>query len=268
MQSNTSGMITSIHNPTVQFVRSLLTDKDARAETGLFVVEGIRLSEEAVNHGITPHSAFFTSQLSNRGSKLITVLQENGVQTLELAPELMSKISDTVTSQGILLVVAQDTTPLLTVPDLVLILDQVRDPGNLGTILRTAAGLGVQLVFLTPGSVDPYMPKVVRSAMGAHFHLKIRTADWPQVIHLCKEVSAVPLDLILADSNGGQSMWEADLAKPLALVVGSEAEGPGPEARHRADSIVHIPMPGKFESLNAGVAASILLVEIIRQRHS
>ena len=261
-------LITSSQNPNVLFIRSLLTDKKSRAESGLFVVEGIRLAEEVLNHGILPHSAYFTNQVSDRGQALIAQLHSNGVRITQIAPDVMGNISDTVTSQGILLVVPQNSIPLVSEPDLVLILDQVRDPGNAGTILRTAASLGVKLVYFTHGSVDPYMPKVVRSGMGAHFHLTIRVADWSQVLRFCKNELPVPLHLYLAESGAGQSMWQADLKKPLALVVGSEADGPSPLARSSADSCINIPMPGNFESLNAGIAASILLVEIIRQRQS
>jgi TrmH family RNA methyltransferase len=258
--------ITSVHNPKVQFVRALLKDRSARAEHGLFVVEGIRLAEEALASGVIPRYIYYSGQLSARGRELLADFQATGCETHEMLPDLLDRLSDTETTQGILLVVPLNPAPLPGGADLVLIIDQVRDPGNMGTILRTAAGVGVQVVFVTPGSVDPYMPKVVRAGMGAHFRLNLQQFDWPDIRQFCSQNQPTPLMLLLADSGGGSSMWRTDLTTPVALVVGSEADGASDAARDYIDGLIHIPMPGKFESLNAGVAASILLYEIVRQR--
>lgn len=258
--------ISSIHNPKVQFARTLLKDRSARAEYGLFVVEGIRLAEEALAAGLIPHTIFYNTQLSARGRELLSGFQAAGCETHEVIPDLLNRLSDTETSQGILLIVSLKTAPLPESTDLALIIDQVRDPGNMGTILRTAAAAGVRVVFITPGSVDPFMPKVVRAGMGAHFRLALVQADWRQIKEYCSRNQPVPLNLLLADSGGGNGMWQTDLTTPTALVVGGEAEGASESAREFIDDLVHIPMPGNFESLNAGVAASILLYEIIRQR--
>jgi len=268
MVPDESTLITSIHNPKVQNVRALLKDRSTRAEQGLFVVEGIRLAEEAFAAGLRPHLVLYSNQLSVRGEELLAGFQANGCESHEVIPDVLDRLSDTKTSQGILLIVPQNTAPLPLGVNLVLIIDQLRDPGNMGTILRTAAAVGVQVVFLTPGSVDPYMPKVVRAGMGAHFRLNLHQADWPRIRQYCIENQPAPLRILLADSGGGSAMWQTDLVTPFALVVGGEAEGASEMAREFIDDLVHIPMPGEFESLNAGVAASILLYEAIRQRHS
>ena len=260
--------ISSIHNPKIQFLRALLTNKSARAEHGLYVVEGIRLAEEAITAGLNPRTILYSSQLSARGSELITGLRSRNCEVVEVYPDVLDRLSDTETSQGILLVLPQQSKPLPASTDLVLIIDQLRDPGNMGTILRSAAAVGVQAVFITPGSVDPLMPKVVRAGMGAHLQLCIQQADWQWIQEYCTKNKPDPLRILLADSNGGTNMWQTDLTGPIALVVGGEAEGPGTAARSHCDDLIHIPMPGKFESLNAGVATSILLYEIIRQRKS
>lgn len=258
--------LTSIKNPRVQFVRELLAEKSVRTEHGLFVTEGIRLAEEVYNASIAPHSIFYSPQSTGRGREIIQHFLDKGIDGFEVSPEVMGKISDTETAQGILLLVPQTMVPLPAEPTLVLILDQLRDPGNCGTILRTAAAAGVQLVFNAPGSADLFMPKVVRAGMGAHFRMSIRQSDWSEILAFCKPSSGAPLRLLLAESGGGKDMWQTDLREPLALIIGGEAEGASQQARQAADTLIHIPMPGRFESLNAGVAASLILFDIVRQR--
>ncbi len=193
--------------------------------------------------------------------------QQSQLEVIEVRTDILDRLSDTETPQGILLVLPQDMIPLPGSIEPVLIIDQVRDPGNMGTMLRSAAAAGVSTVFLSPGSVDPFMPKVVRAGMGAHFHLAIRQNSWTEIRKYCKEQADPPLQVLLAEVDAGDSMWQTDLTRPLALIIGGEAEGAGEQARELADASIHIPMPGAFESLNAGVAASLLLYEMLRQRN-
>jgi TrmH family RNA methyltransferase len=213
-----------------------------------------------------PKSIFYTEASTPRGKELVQRSLDAGAQGNIVSTEVMEKISDTETAQGILMVIPQTSIPVPRECSLVLILDQLRDPGNCGTILRTAAAAGVKLVFNAPGSADLFMPKVVRAGMGAHFRMCIRQADWSEILRYCKPASGARLNMFLAESGDGLNLWQANLRDPLALIIGGEAEGASHEARIAADHLVHIPMPGQFESLNAGVAASILLFEIIRQR--
>lgn len=266
MRNHKPEKITSPKNPRVQWIRALLSDRTVRKAENLFITEGVRLSEEVLNAGIVPNSIFFTEENTSRGKDLIQRSLEAGAQGFEVSSEVMKKISDTETAQGIIMVVPQTAIPIPEKCNLVLILDQLRDPGNCGTILRTAAAAGVQLVFNAPGSADLFMPKVVRAGMGAHFRMCIRQADWSEIQQYCKPRSGPHLNMFLAESGDGMNMWQANLRDPLALIIGGEAEGASIEARNTADHFIHIPMPGQFESLNAGVAASILLFEIIRQR--
>jgi TrmH family RNA methyltransferase len=136
----------------------------------------------------------------------------------------------------------------------------------MGTILRSAAAAGVQTVFLPSGNADVYSPKVLRSGMGAHFRLCLARQEWPEIIDFCKEKNSSALHIMLAESGDGIPYWKADLRQPLALVIGGEADGACPEAKLTVDSFINIPMPGKFESLNAAVAAGILLFEVVHQR--
>jgi TrmH family RNA methyltransferase len=258
--------ISSRYNPHVQQVRALLNQKSARSEAGLFVVEGVRLAEEALASGHISVQVYFSRAINERGMKLIEALILQGREVFELSVPVMDSLSATEASQGILLVFPQTVTDTPPQTDFVLVLDQVRDPGNLGTILRSAAAAGVKVVFLSPGSADAFAPKVMRAGMGAHFRLSIHYAGWPEIGRYCREICQPPLKILLAESGDGEACWQTDLRRPLALIIGGEAEGAGLEARLAMDGLIHIPMPGQFESLNAAVATGILLFEVVRQR--
>jgi TrmH family RNA methyltransferase len=141
--------------------------------------------------------------------------------------------------------------------------DGLADPGNLGTLLRTALAAGAEAAFLTGQTVDPYNPKVVRGAMGAHFHLPIRGLAPGEV-----PVALEGLQIWIAEAGQGLSYSEVDWRPPSALVVGSEAEGPGEAIRNLDARHTHIPISPAAESLNAAVAAAVILFEIARQRGS
>jgi TrmH family RNA methyltransferase len=172
----------------------------------------------------------------------------------------MKSLSDTETPQGILAVLEHNQLSIPDSPNFILIPDRIRDPGNLGTLLRTAAAAGVQAVLLPPETTDAFAPKVVRSGMGAHFHLPIRPMKWEKIRRETQGLQAY-----LADMDG-TPCWETDLRGPLALIVGSEAEGASEDARELATQKISIPMSGDMESLNAGIAGSVLMFEVIRQR--
>jgi TrmH family RNA methyltransferase len=257
-------MITSIQNPRVKRVRALQSQSKFRRELGSFVVEGVRLAEEAFEAGWQVTDAFYTSNINERGWVLLAGLQEKGITVEEASSQVFRTMSNTKTPQGILLVLSIQSLPLPQTPDFILILDQIRNPGNLGTILRTAQAADVQAVFTPIGTVDPYAPKVIRSAMGAHFHLPVFVWDWEQINAYCRDNA---LQIILADTNAQKMYTQLDLRVPTALLVGSEAHGAGRQARQLNNTPVLIPMPGKAESLNAAVAAAILIFEVVRQRH-
>jgi len=261
-------MITSSQNSKIKQIRALLTNRQDRQQEKVFVIEGVRLAEEAARAGVKPELALFSSELSARGRELVENFASAGCAVEEVEVRILHSLSDTDTPQGILAVVPQLEGQLPKDWDLLVVLDQIRDPGNLGTILRSAVAAGAQGLVLTPGSVDVYSPKVVRAGMGAHFRLPLLTLDWPEISAACKQNRPAPAALLIADSDGGSPCWQTDLRQPVALVIGSEAEGPQPAAFAAADGLLHIPMPGKAESLNAAVAASILLYEVVRQRNS
>ncbi len=255
-------MITSAQNPRIQWIRKLQRQPRFRATEGVFIVEGVRLVEEAWQAGWQPELVLYTPDLSPRGQDLLKRLAPAGVEQVSLA--VMQSASDTQTPQGILAVLPLRCLPLPGALSFILVLDHLRDPGNLGTILRTAAAAGVEGVILTPGSADPYAPKVVRSAMGAHFRLPILSLDWGEIRRLLRpEVVNVYLTVV----QGGVPYTQVNFTAPAALIIGGEAEGAGAEARNLTDRQVYIPMQAGVESLNAAVAAAILMFEVVRQRN-
>jgi RNA methyltransferase, TrmH family len=259
-------MITSTHNPRIQWVRKLQEQPSFRQSEGLFVIEGVRLVEEALRAGWQPSLVLYTPDLSQRGLEIIRSLSSSSEE--EVSPAVMKSASDTQTPQGLLAVVAQRLLPLPTELDFVLVLDAVRDPGNLGTILRTAVAAGVQGVILTPGCVDPFSPKVLRSAMGAHFRLPLLVLDWIEIEALLKSgETRSEVKIYLSDAEGSLPYTRADFHSPALLIIGGEAEGAGAEAQRLAERRIHIPMAPGVESLNAAVAAAILMFEVVRQRN-
>ena len=258
-------MITSKDNLRIKHVRALQADGKARREAGAFVVEGVRLVEEALASGWPTQWVIYTEGLDQRGQAVLTGFSQRGVPVEQVTPLVMRSASDTQTPQGLLAVLQAQSLPLPADLNFVFIPDGVRDPGNLGTMLRTAAAAGVQGVLLPPGSVDPFSPKVLRSAMGAQFRLPIHSLAWEDIRRI---ISQAGLKVYLAEVSDGEIYSRVDWRIPLALIIGSEAEGAGPDAQHLANKRVIIPMPGGGESLNAASAAAVLLFEVVRQRAS
>ena len=255
-------MITSSQNPKLKLVRALGGRPKERHEEGAFLAEGVRLVEEALSADWPIRFVLYSSGLSERGEALLEKLWGSAVEADEVSGDLLQAASDTETSQGILAVLEMNVLPLPGYPDFIMIPDQIRDPGNLGTLLRSAAAAGVQCVLLPPETADAFAPKVVRAGMGAHFRLPVRSMDWEEIEQVCKQTN---LQVFLADM-AGDSCWETDFRRPLALIVGGEAEGASEQARALSNGIVSIPMPGKVESLNAGIAGAVLMFEVVRQR--
>jgi len=230
-------MITSAGNAKIKYVRSLLKDKREREQNKTFVIEGIRLAEECLASSCVPEIILFSESLSKRGFMVLEMLRKTTDQVFEVTAELLNRVSDTRTSQGILIAQRYPDLDILQDLDLALVLDRISDPGNLGTILRTASACGVQAVLTTSGSADIYNPKVIRA-----------------------------LEIVVSDVAGGIPCWDFNLNQPICLIIGSEANGVSKEIVEKADTHIHIPMKNHTESFNASVAAGILMFETLRQR--
>ena len=256
-----SDPIRSAENLKVKELRSLHR-RSRRYDERLFLVEGVRLAEEALQAGLPLHLALYVPERlagTPRAAALLARLAAHP-QAFSTTPQILDTVADTVTPQGVVAAVPWPELPPRA-GGLILILDQLRDPGNCGTILRTAEASGAGLVLCTAGTVDPFSPKVVRAGMGAHFRLPLRAAvPWDEVA-----AQVAGRQVLLAEARGGRPYDAVDWRFPTALIVGGEAEGPSPEARRLATATVSIPMAGGAESLNAAVAAGILLFEAARQ---
>jgi TrmH family RNA methyltransferase len=257
-------MITSSQNPKIKLARALLGRAKERREAGAFVAEGVRLVEEAENRDWRFETVLYDNSLNDRGKSLVERLISRGTVVEEISPNLMKSLSGTETPQGILAILQFSKLPITELPNFLLIPDQIRDPGNLGTLLRSAAAAGVQAALIPPETTDAFAPKVVRAGMGAHFQLPIHEMSWEEI---GKVVRSKGLKVFLADMDG-QPCWETDLRQPIALVIGGEAEGVSESARKLADATIGIPMAGNVESLNAGAAGAVLMFEVVRQRVS
>lgn len=256
-------MITSTSNDKVKYIRKLQSQKSVRQDDQRFVLEGVRLVEEVVRASLVPDLVCYTRSVADegRGKALLATLRGLGTPCSLVSEVVMEHCSDTVTPQGILAVLPlphpQPPEPVT----FVLVIDRLRDPGNMGTLLRTALAAGVEQVLLAPGTVDFTNPKVARSAMGAHLWLPVLDADWDAIARSVSEC-----DVWLAAADGAECYTAVDWQRPVALIVGSEAHGAGDMARSLARGRVAIPIRPVVESLNAAVAAAVILFEVVRQR--
>lgn len=253
-------MITSRSNERVKRVRRLLADKRYRQQEGAFVVEGDRWLGELARAGVQPSEVYCTPNWleAEDRSALVAAL---GVSPILVDPDVLASMSDTETPPGVLAVAPTPNRPLPEGGGLLLVLDGVANPGNLGTILRAAAAAGAAGVILTPGSVDPTNPKVVRGSMGALLRLPVRSMTWAEIAPLL-----AGRVVWLAAAAVGTPYTAVDWRQPSALIIGSEAQGAGAEAERAATGRVTIPMADETESLNAALAAGVILFEAARQR--
>jgi len=258
-------MITSTSNPIIQRIKALQSQSRQRREEHAFVVEGVRLVEEALQAGWQAQQLLYCGEPGHRTRDILAGFEAQSCPVVEVSENVMGATSDTKTPQGLLAVLTMRKLEPPNQLSFALIADSIRDPGNLGTILRTAAAAGVQMVWIPPATADPYAPKVLRSAMGAHFRLPVQICTWEQIY---TNVQEHHLQTFIAESAYGEVYTLCDFHKPLALIVGGEAEGASNQSRRLSPTPVHIPMVSDTESLNAAVAVGIIMFEIARQRQT
>jgi TrmH family RNA methyltransferase len=256
-------MITSTSNRRVKRVRALQAHRRDRWKEKRFILEGSRLSHEVIRAGVPVELVFHTENFKAKEPGLIHLLARLGGEVHSVSDTVMAACSDTESPAGILIVAP---FPEPEIPDkltLALVVDRMADPGNLGTLLRTAWAVGVEVLFLTEGCVDPFNPKVIRAGAGAHFRLPVLELHSDEVVDHLKG-----MELWVAESREGVAYYEVDWRGPSALVIGSEAHGVGDRIGDVIKKRVHIPMREGVESLNAAVAASVILFEIVHQREA
>ncbi len=274
-------VITSSSNPKIKAFASL-KEKKHREQSGLYLVEGLRSVSEYLQANVVVDAVVvdtFSPQIEEI-EPMLAICEERGIRTYEVTGDLMAKIADTEHPQGIIAIVpiplytsqilqeiawqGDESTRLpCDCRDVIVIADGVRDPGNLGTMLRSADAVGAKMVIVTSGSADPFQPKVVRSSAGSLTRVKVLTMKAEDVFDAVHEAG---FHMIATDAHAANSLFAVDLAANIALVIGGEAQGVSRIARQKADVMVHLPMPGHTESLNAGVTCSVMLYEALRRR--
>jgi RNA methyltransferase, TrmH family len=253
-------MITSPANEKVRYLRSLYR-RHIRQQERHFVVEGVRLFEDALRAGVKPTLVLYdpeTLSKTPRGSELLRQLEQWEADSFAATTRVIAAASETVTPQGV--VAAVPFSDFGSVPDysptLLLVLDGLQDPGNLGTILRSAEAAGVSGVLLSADTVDPFNPKVVRAGMGAHFRLPLfPDLSWEEIAAAVSGLCQVRA----AEVGDHPPYFLVDWTKPSALVIGNEAQGLSQRGKDLATEFITIPMIGGVESLNASVAASVII---------
>ena len=239
--------ITARKNPLIQQIRKLLTSRREREKQGLFVADGTKLLEEAVRWYPGLQTVILTDGVEAKVPETVEVIR--------VPEEIMAYISPMETPQGALFVCRLPKKEVFTPKRGMLLLDGIQDPGNLGTILRTADALEVPVVLLE-GCADPYSHKVVRASMGAVLRTGVVQSDWETVRAACA-AQQIPV-AVTALSDRAEDLRQAKLSR-MAVVIGSEGRGVRPEVLESADRGLIIPMNPRCESLNAAVAATIVM---------
>jgi len=268
--------ISSLHNPLVKYLEKL-KKRRFRDQEERFAVEGVRFVEEALRSGWPVERLVYSPGLPGtaRGAELLSLAEKAGISTTPVEKKILDALACTESPQGVLALCRMVQRQLQDLAvgvgagedkrqGLVVVVDGVGDPGNLGTIIRSAHAFGADGAVLLKGTVDLYNDKSLRATMGSVFHLPVLSGVRPA--ELAEHLSAAGLSLLVGVPAGGEPVDGLDAGRPLALVVGGEAGGPSAELLSIPHQKVTIPMPGRAESLNVAVAASVLLYEIARQR--
>lgn len=262
---NPGVLISSTSNPQIKNLTLLQSKAKARKEQGLFVVEGIKMLKEAMDTGLLVKVYMSESFYHEKPEESNAF---SGREYEIVTDSVFKQASDTMTPQGIMGTVrmpSYDLTKMLDKEDaLLLLLEDIRDPGNLGTIIRTAEGAGVTGIILNGSCADVLQPKVIRSTMGSIF--RVPYYEEVSFIGLLSKLKLGGFDLYAAHLSGLSYDTEGSFLGRCGLLIGNEAAGLSKEASSLADKLIKIPMEGKVESLNAAVAAAILMYEAARQR--
>lgn len=261
--------ISSSSNRYLKEYRRLAGSRKHRRSAGKLAVEGPHLLGEALAAEIFPEVVFFTrSFFDDSGAKDILSALPGSTRQYLLPPSLFAGLSDTENPREVAAIIPftfPELTAILERPlSLVLILDRLQDPGNMGTIVRTASAAGVDAIFYSPGTVDPYCPKAMRSTAGALFHLPPAAVAEP--LPLIEKLRCSGMSVVAAQPREGRIYWEIDFRGKTALLIGSESRGLSPQLLAVADLTLSIPQHSPLDSLNAAVATAVLLYEVLRQR--
>ncbi len=246
-----------------------LKQKSGRARWEKYLVEGPHLCGEALLARADVELLIYTQRgfQAQEVKKVVVEAQKQGIPNMRISPAVMKSLADTVTPQGVLAVVLRRMTPIPQEQGKVFILlDRVQDPGNVGTIIRTADAAGADGIFLGRETADPYSPKVLRSTMGSIFHLPVEVDVEPQ--RVAADLKKKGVRIFIAEPKARREHTQIKYPRRFLLVVGNEAQGVGTNLRSMADELVRVPILGRAESLNVAIATSVILYEALRQRKS
>lgn len=258
-------IITSKDNDVIKNIRKL-KEKKYRDESGLYVIEGIKMLEEAIEENVEIKKIVICEECVEAGSieqRLLYIIAK--YDCIYVKEKIFNLLTDVVAPQGILAVVAKPGSNMKIKydQDIILALDGIQDPGNLGTIIRTADSINLKQIVVTKNTADAYNPKVVRSTMGAIFRVNLIETD--NMSKTLKEIKKNKFEVVATALDTNNSIYDINYKKKV-IVIGNEANGVTKEVQDLADYKVKIPMLGKTESLNASVATGIMLYEYVRQR--
>lgn len=256
-------MLTSLQNPLVKQIRKLHQAK-GRKEQQLFLLEGTHLVEEACTLGYPLTTVCCTPVWQERHQPLENLLRQHTERFEIVSPEVLEAMATTVHPDGIIALAPRMPSPPQRIDSLGIALETLQDPGNLGTIIRTAAATGIDGLWLSSDSVDLDHPKVLRASVGAWFRLnKIVSPNLADdLIHFKQQ----GLQIVATVPQGSRCYWELDFTRPTLMVFGNEGAGLSPELQALADHQVQIPLQRGVESLNVGICAAVMLYEAQRQR--
>ena len=257
--------ITSAANQQIKDILQI-REKRAKFRHTAFLIEGTHLVEMALNAQVRIKEVFATEEFIN-AKEHQGMFKKITAPVFEVSGQILKKITDTETPQGIVAVAVYELGTLNTLSfkaaPLLVVLDAIQDPGNLGTIIRTADAAGADAVILMPGSCDAFMPKVIRATAGSIFNLPVVYAE-PDTLSDWLGEKKIPLSVTAADA--GKTVFETDLRGGIAVAFGNEAHGVSDQLRRAADLSFSIPILGRAESLNVATSAAICLYEVVRQR--
>jgi TrmH family RNA methyltransferase len=247
-------------------LRALKLKKGRRAQKR-FLIEGVHLCAEALGSDHLPVLLLYTAAgfQSPEIKETVIQAQRHGVANLRVSGSILASLADAATPQGIMAVMEMRTPEAIPgAGQIHILMDQVRDPGNAGTIIRTADAVGAAGVYLAAGSVDLYNPKVLRSTQGSIFHLPVAAEIDPAVC--LKTLRNKGFRVFIADPRADRSHTEVRYPGRFVLAVGNETHGVSQEVRDRADQLIRVPIRGRAESLNVAMACGVILYEALRQR--
>lgn len=257
-------VITSKDNEKVKHIKKL-KDKKYRDEKGQFIIEGIKMLEEAIKENADIDTIIICEECIKKETLDSKFLYEiANKECIYVTEKIYNTLTDVINPQGILAIINKPNKikEINYKEDFILVLDNLQDPGNMGTILRTVDSVNLKQIIVSKNTTDAYNPKVVRSTMGAIFRVNIIESE--DLLKTIDEIKKQKYKVLVTSLNTDENLYDVQLRK-VAVVIGNESKGVSKEILEKVDTHIKIPMLGKTESLNASVAASIIMYEYVRQ---